>query len=74
MHRVLRSSVTLKQQVQHLVEELPDNSPLLVEIRETLRLNVAISEAMADVRDGRTYEAGEVTAKVQEKWPRQASA
>ena len=66
--------MTLKQQIHDLVEELPDNSPLLVEVRETLRMNHAIGEAMADVRAGRTFSAEEFTAKVQERWPRQASA
>jgi hypothetical protein len=36
--------MTLKQQVRHLVDELPDDSPLLVEVCETLRMNHAIGE------------------------------
>ena len=66
--------MTLKQQIHDLVEELPDNSPLLVEVRETLRMNQAIGEAMEDVREGRTFSAEKFTAKVQERWPRPASA
>ena len=66
--------MTLKQQVHDLVDELPDDSPLLAEVRETLRMNHAISEAMEDVREGRTYTAEEFTARVQERWPRKASA
>lgn len=66
--------MTLKQQVHDLVDELPDDSPLLAEVRETLRLNHAIGEAMEDVREGRTYTAEEFAAKVQERWPRKASA
>lgn len=66
--------MTLKQQVHDLVDELPDDSPLLAEVRETLRMNHAIGEAMEDVREGRTYTAEEFTAKVQERWPRKASA
>ena len=66
--------MTLKQQVHDLVEGLPDDSPLLVEVRETLRMNHAIGEAMEDVREGRTYSAEEFTAKVQQRWPRKASA
>lgn len=62
--------MTLKQQVHELVDELPDNSPLLAEVRETLRMNHAIGEAMDDVRAGRTFRAEEFTAKVQERWPR----
>ena len=66
--------MTLKQQVHELVDELPDDSPLLAEVRETLRMNHAIGEAIEDVREGRTYTAEEFTAKVQERWPRKASA
>ena len=66
--------MTLKQKVHNLVDELPDDSPLLAEVRETLRMNHAIGEAMEDVREGRTYTAEEFTAKVQERWPRKASA
>jgi hypothetical protein len=66
--------MTLKQEVHNLVEELPDNSPLLVEVRETLRMNYAIGEAMDDIREGRTLSAEEFTAKVRERWPGKASA
>jgi hypothetical protein len=45
--------MTLKQQVRHRVDELPDDSPLLVAVRETLRMNHAIGEAMEDVGEGR---------------------
>jgi len=66
--------MTLKQQIHDLVDELPDNSPLLTEVRETLRMNQAIGEAMEDVREGRTYGGEEFLAKVQERWPRKTSA
>ena len=66
--------MTLKQQIHELVDGLPDDSPLLAEVRETLRTNHAIGEAIEDVREGRTYTAEEFTAKVQERWPRKASA
>lgn len=66
--------MTLKQQIHNLVDELPDNSPLLTEVRETLRMNQAIGEAMEDVREGRTYGGEEFLAKVQERWPRKTSA
>ena len=65
--------MTLKQQVHDLVECLPEDSPLLVEVRETLRMNRALGEALDDVREGRVYHAEEFTAKVQERWPRRAS-
>jgi hypothetical protein len=66
--------MTLKQQIHNLVDELPDNSPLLTEVRETLRMNHAIAEAMEDVREGRTYGGEEFLAKVKERWPRKTSA
>jgi hypothetical protein len=52
----------------------PDDSPLLVEVRETLRMNRALGEALDDVREGRTYSAEEFMAKVDERWSRKASA
>ena len=67
------SSMTLKQQIHELVDELPDDSPLLAQVRETLRMNHAIGEAMEDVKAGRTYSSEEFMAKVQERWPRKAS-
>ena len=66
--------MTLKQQIHDLVDDLPDESPLLTEGRETLRMNHAIGEAMEDVREGRTYGAEEFMAKVQQRWPRKTSA
>ena len=66
--------MTLKQQIHDLVDDLPVDSPLLVEVRETLRMNHAIGEAMDDVREGRTYSADEFVAKVEQRWPRKASA
>ena len=66
--------MTLKQQIHDLVDDLPDDSPLLAEVRETLRMNHAIGEAMEDVREGRTYGAEEFMAKVQQRWPRKTSA
>ena len=66
--------MSLKQKIHAPVDELPDDSPLLVKVRETLRMNHAIGEAMDDVREGRIYSAEEFMAKVQEQWPRTASA
>jgi hypothetical protein len=66
--------MTLKQQIHDLVDDLPDDSPLLAAVRETLRMNHAIGEAMEDVREGRTYGAEELMAKVQVRWPRKTSA
>ena len=66
--------MSLKQQIHALVDGLPDDSPLLIEVRETLRMNQAIGEAMEDVREGRTYSAEEFMEKVEQRWPRKASA
>ena len=65
--------MTLKQQIHDLVDELADDSPLLIEVSERLRLNHAIGKAMEDVREGRTYGAEEFMKKVQERWPRKTS-
>ena len=62
--------MTLKQQIHDLVEELPDNSLVLADVRETLRMNRAIGEAVDDLCEGRTFSAEKFTAKVQERWPR----
>lgn len=66
--------MTLKQQIQGLVEDLPDDSPLLTEVSQALRMNRAIGEAVDDVREGRTYRAEAFPAKVQQRWPRKACA
>ena len=57
--------MSLKQQIHALVDDLPNDSALLVEVRETLRMNHAVGEAMEDVRVGLTYSADEFMAKVQ---------
>ena len=49
-------------------------TPLLRDLRETLRLDCALAEAMEDVREGRTSTADEFVAKVQTRWPRTTSA
>ena len=66
--------MTVKQHIHELVDELPDNSPLLFEVRETLRMNHALAEATDDVDEGRTFSAEEFTAKVEERWPHKTSA
>jgi len=65
--------MTEKQQIHDLVDELPDDSPLLAKVCETLRMNQAIGEAMEDVRKGRTYSTDEFMAKVEQRWPRKAT-
>jgi len=65
--------MTLKDEIHHLVNGLPEDSIVLLDFREALRMNRAIDEAMSDVREGRTYDAQEFMAKVQERWPGAAS-
>ena len=62
--------MTLEQQIHDIVEVLPDNSLVLADVRETLRMNRAIGEAVDDLCEGRTFSAEKFTAKVQERWPR----
>jgi len=65
--------MTLKQHIHELVDELPDDSPLLAEVDETLRMNQAIGEALEDSREGRTVEAADFMKRVRERWPRTAT-
>ena len=65
--------MTLKQQVHLLIDELPDDSPVLIEVCEALRMDHAIGEAVADARAGRIYSVEEFMAKVRERWPQGGS-
>ena len=66
--------MTLKQHIHELVEQLPDDSPVLLEVDETLRLNRAIGEALEDTRAGRTIASDAFMRRVQERWPKKNSA
>ena len=66
--------MTLKQYAHELVDALPDDSPLLRDVTESLRLNRALGEAMEDIEEGRTMSADEFMAKVESKWPKKISA
>jgi len=66
--------MTLKQQVYQLVDGLPEDSPLLAEVAETLRLNQGIGEALDDIREGRTIEAEEFAKRIETRWPRKSTA
>ena len=67
------SKVTLKQHIHQLVDELPDDSPVLAEVNETLRLNQAIAEGLEDSRTGRVMEADELMKRVENRWPKSSS-
>ncbi|MFT4587167.1 MAG: hypothetical protein ACI8QF_001259 [Limisphaerales bacterium] len=64
----------LKQHIHDLVDELPEDSPLLREVREILQMNQAIGEAIDDVKQGRDYSADQFMEKVEQQWPRKNSA
>ena len=66
--------MTLKQHIHELVDELPDDSLILREVNETLRLNRAIGEALQDKNEGRMIEAEEFTRRVNQRWPKKNSA
>lgn len=67
------STVTLKQHIHQLVDELPDDSPVLSEVNETLRLNRAIGKALEDSRAGRVIGADEFMERVEKRWPTSSS-
>jgi hypothetical protein len=62
--------MTVKQEVRELIDELPDDSASLREIRESLRMSKAIDEAKEDFRQGRFYTTEEFEAEMKERWPR----
>jgi hypothetical protein len=66
--------MTVKQQVLELIDELPDDSASLREIRESLRMSKAITDAREDIRQGNFYTAEEFMAEVEKRWPPRNSA
>ena len=65
--------MTLKQNVHELVDALPDDSPLLRDVTDVLRLNRALDDAMDDIREGRVMGSDEFMAKVAATWPKKSS-
>lgn len=61
-------SADLKEEVRQLLDQLPDNSPLLGELKENIRLNLAIQEAYGDVEEGLVYHAKDFIQRVEDKW------
>jgi len=49
---------------------LPEDSPPLTEVGETLRMHRTLREAVEDIDANRTFSSEEFMAKVQERWPR----
>jgi hypothetical protein len=66
--------MSVKQEVHELIDELPDDSASLREIRESLRMSKAITEAREDIRRGHFYTAEEFMAEVEKRWPARNSA
>jgi len=52
---------------------LPEDSPPLTEVGETLRMHRTLREAVEDIDANRTFSSEEFMAKVQERWPRRTS-
>jgi hypothetical protein len=65
--------MTVKQEVLELIDEMPDDSASLRELRESLRMSKAITDAREDIRQGNFYTAKEFMAEVEKRWPRRNS-
>ena len=66
--------MSLRQQVHHLIDELPADSPLLAEIREIMRRNHLLDEALEETPKGRTNGAEELSANGHDPQSRKTSA
>lgn len=62
--------MSLKEEIHELVDELPEDSLSLREIRESLRMSKALDEAKEDFRQGRFYTSEEFEAEMEKRWPR----
>jgi hypothetical protein len=65
--------MSVKETIHQWVDEMPDNSPALLEFYERVRLNRAIAEARADVAAGRVLTWDEADRRMEEKWARRDS-
>jgi predicted transcriptional regulator len=59
--------MSVKESIHQWVDELPDDSPTLLEFYQQLRLDRAIDDAEADIAAGRVLSAEEVRARYDEK-------
>ena len=66
--------MSVKEAVHKWVDEMPDDSPGLLDLYEQARLSEAIEEGMADVRAGRTLTFDEMDRRMQAKWAKRDSA
>ena len=65
--------MTLKERAHKLIDAMPDDSPSLQEICESLALKKAIQEGLDDVAAGRVYPAEEVLAELKQRWAKRRS-
>lgn len=70
---MLSSNMTIVRQIHDLVDELPDDPPLLTQSARGAADESCNRKAVEDVRDGRTYSAGDFMAKAQQRWPHKSS-
>ena len=65
--------MSVKETIHQWVDDLPDNSPTLLDFYERMRLNRAIEEARCDVREGRVITWDEADRRMKEKWAKRNS-
>jgi hypothetical protein len=66
--------MSVKESIHQWVDELPDDSPALLDFYEQLRLDRALDEAKADIAAGRVLSLEEVRARYEEKCRQRRSA
>lgn len=65
--------MSVKETIHQWIDEMPDNSPTLLDFYERMRLNRAIEEARCDAAEGRTLTWEEADRRMQEKWAKRDS-
>ena len=59
--------MSVKESIHQWVDELPDDSPTLLDFYEQLRIDRALDEAKADLAAGRVLTLDEVRARYDER-------
>ena len=65
--------MSVKETVHRLIDELPDDSPWLLDLYEQARLKKALDEAEEDIKAGRVHTIEEVRARHAERCRQRAS-
>ena len=65
--------MSVKEAVHKLIDEMPDDSPELLDLYERARLNHAIDEARKCVEEGRMLTWEEADRRMREKWAKRDS-